>query len=83
MLFGLEEFVLYEQREGLPISYMTGKWTDAGSVQAIRAFFDGFLGRYRGFSGLCEQGEVTPIDPETFPSCDCGFLGQGALLESS
>lgn len=78
MLFGLREFWLYEQERGVPLSFTRGQWTDAGSKEAIRSFFEKTLAYFRHIDRLCGDLKVRVFDPKSDGGAS-GFLGQGGF----
>ncbi len=77
MLFSKSEFALYEQQNGVPISYLSGHWNDNGSIHAIRTFFESVLGPFGDIDTICSGLRVRAQDPQFFEGCVSGFLGQG------
>jgi tRNA A-37 threonylcarbamoyl transferase component Bud32 len=78
MLFSKRDFWLYEQLRGVPYSFIRGRWNEAGSLPAIRSFFEETLGYCRHIDHLCNALNVRVLDPRTDDE-ESGVLGQGGV----
>jgi hypothetical protein len=60
------------------LSFTRGQWTDAGSKEAIRSFFEKTLAYFRHIDRLCGDLKVRVFDPKSDGGAS-GFLGQGGF----
>lgn len=81
MLFGCDGFWLYEQERDIAFQRIQANYSDEGSLELIKNFFQPILYKYTFLDDLCHQLEVEFLDPMAYEDNDetykTGFLGQG------